>query len=90
MRATVPQGERVPYLGRHYWLVASPLFYYAERRLDGSSDTASEALATARTRQARVVLCARARCPEIRQAVPGLDTVVEAREWVLVRLPPGG
>jgi 4-amino-4-deoxy-L-arabinose transferase-like glycosyltransferase len=90
LRATVPEGERVPYLGRHYWLVASPLLYYAERRLDGSSDTADEALATARTRQARVVLCARARCPELRQAAPGLDTVVEAREWALVRLLPGG
>jgi 4-amino-4-deoxy-L-arabinose transferase-like glycosyltransferase len=88
LRATVPPDETVPYLGRHYWLVASPLLYYGERRLDRSSASAAEAITAARQRKARVLLCARSHLGDLLgQGVP-VETLLEGPAWVLLRIPP--
>jgi 4-amino-4-deoxy-L-arabinose transferase-like glycosyltransferase len=88
LRAAIPAEARLPYLGNHYWQVASPLLYYAERRLDRSSGSAEAALEAARRGPSGLLLATRARLPE----VTGLDlptrTVLEGRTWVLLALDP--
>lgn len=94
LRALLPEGRPVPYLGRHYWLAANPLLYYAERRLAPSSASAEEAVAAAR-RGAGLLLCARRRLPEVLALGVAPATVLEGPDWTLLRVggrsgAPGG
>jgi hypothetical protein len=86
IRAEVPEGTSLPYLGNHYWAVASPLLYYAERHLAPSSRTGVQALADARQHPARLLLAARRRLPEVVGETAGHRVVVEGPDWVLLRL----
>lgn len=93
IRAEVPAGASLPYLGNHYWAVASPLLYYAERHLAPSSQTAARAVADARRHPARLLLVTHRRLPEVMAEPVGRRIVVEGPDWVLLRLeearPPG-
>jgi hypothetical protein len=84
LRATIPADAGLPYLGNDYWLVASPLLYYAERRLDRSSRSAEAALAAARRGPPGLLLTARPRLPEVTRLGVPTRTVLEGREWVLL------
>jgi 4-amino-4-deoxy-L-arabinose transferase-like glycosyltransferase len=84
LRAAVPAHARLPYLGNHYWLVASPLLYYAERRLDRSSGSAEAALEAARGGPSGLLLCARPRLPEVMRLGVPTRTLLEGRGWALL------
>jgi hypothetical protein len=86
LRAAIPATSRLAYLGNHYWLVASPLLYYAERRLDRSSGSAEAALEAARRGPSGLLLCARPRLPELMRLGVPTRTILEGRGWVLLAL----
>jgi 4-amino-4-deoxy-L-arabinose transferase-like glycosyltransferase len=89
IRAAVPEGESLPYLGNHYWATATPLLYYAERHLAPSSGTGAQAVADAARHRARMLLVTRARLPEVLGQGVGHRIVLEGRDWVLLRLEDG-
>jgi len=89
LRAQLPESESLPYLGRHYWSLASPLLYYAERQLARSSASAEDAIRVARSRPSRLLMCARNRLAEVLQQGVPHEIVLEDRDWVLLRLTSG-
>jgi hypothetical protein len=86
IRARVPEGETIAYLGMRgdYWALANPILYYTERMLDAPSATAEEALRAARERRSGL-LVQRSRLGELPAA--GYTVVLERPEWVMVQLP---
>jgi 4-amino-4-deoxy-L-arabinose transferase-like glycosyltransferase len=88
LRELIPADEPVAFVGGQYWAKASPLLYYAERRLEFPSPTAAAALDRAASRPSRLLLCDRARLGEIDPAVKLYRVVFETRNWVLLKLPP--
>jgi 4-amino-4-deoxy-L-arabinose transferase-like glycosyltransferase len=87
IRARVPEGETIAYLGMRgdYWALANPILYYTERILDAPSATAEEALRAARERRSGLLLVQRSRLGELPAA--GYTVVLERPEWVMVQLP---
>lgn len=90
LRELMPANEPVTFLGGQYWLKASPLLYYAERRLEFPAPTAAESINRAASRPSRLLLCDRARLREIDPAVTPYQIVFETRGWVLLKLLLGG
>jgi 4-amino-4-deoxy-L-arabinose transferase-like glycosyltransferase len=90
LRAAIAADTGLPYLGNHYWLVASPLLYYAERRLDRSSRSAEAALGAARSGPSGLLLCTRARLPEVARLGVPTRTILEGRGWVLLAVDRAG
>jgi ABC-type nitrate/sulfonate/bicarbonate transport system substrate-binding protein len=94
IRAGVPAGQALPYLGDHSWAAANPLLYYVERELAPSSRTAPQAVADARRHAGRLLLVTRRRLPEVLAQGRAPRLVLEAPDWVLLRLedtgPPAG
>jgi 4-amino-4-deoxy-L-arabinose transferase-like glycosyltransferase len=86
LRELIPASEPVAFLGGQYWVKASPLLYYAERRLDAPDPTAAAALERAASRPSRLLLCDRDRLHEIDSAVTPYRVVFETRNWVLLKL----
>jgi 4-amino-4-deoxy-L-arabinose transferase-like glycosyltransferase len=90
IRARVPEGEAIPYLGSRgdYWALANPILYYTGRRLEAPSATAEDALRAAAGRSG-LVLVQRSRRGELEPA--GYTVVLERPEWALVQphLDPG-
>jgi 4-amino-4-deoxy-L-arabinose transferase-like glycosyltransferase len=77
----IPPGEAVPYTGTRYWIVANPLLYYAERRLQAWPGTA-EAVAAARRGSSHLVID-RDRLHELAEAH---EVLLDARDYRIVRL----
>ncbi len=90
VRSLVPPGDSIPFLGGRYWTYANPLLFYAERRLEPSARTAVEALARARARADRLLLCGTGRLPEARALDPSLEVLLASGDWALVRITPAG
>ena len=86
IKAIAPAGERVPYLGSHYWATANPLLYYAERLQAPSSRSGAEAIEAARRHGGRLLLVTRKRLGEIAVTGTATEVVLEGRDWVLLRL----
>jgi 4-amino-4-deoxy-L-arabinose transferase-like glycosyltransferase len=86
IRALVPAGESVPYLGNHYWASANPLLYYGERHLAASSGTADQAVRDARARPPHVLLVTRQRLPEVMREQAPYRVVMEGPGFVLLQL----
>jgi hypothetical protein len=84
IRAAVPAGQAIPYLGTRYWGVASPLLYYAERPLEPTRNSAAEALATAASRS-NLLLADKDRLGEI-EALASWEPVLAWGDAVLVRV----
>ncbi len=90
IQALAPAGESVPYLGNHYWASANPLLYYTERLLAGSSRSGGEAVEAARRHGGRLLLVTRKRLPELAGLDAPHETVLEGRDWVLLRFAAAG
>jgi 4-amino-4-deoxy-L-arabinose transferase-like glycosyltransferase len=86
IRALVPAGESVPYLGNHYWASANPLLYYGERHLAASSGTADQAVRDARARPPHLLLVTRQRLPEVMREQSPYRVVMEGPGFVLLQL----
>jgi 4-amino-4-deoxy-L-arabinose transferase-like glycosyltransferase len=89
IQALAPAGESVPYLGNHYWESANPLLYYTERHLAASSRSGAEAIEAARRHGGRLLLVTRKRLPEVAAEGAPHQVVVDARDWVMLRLAGG-
>ena len=90
IQALAPAGESVPYLGNHYWASANPLLYYTERLLAASSRSGGEAIEAARRHGGRLLLVTRKRLPELAGLDAPRETVLEGRDWVLLRFAAAG
>ncbi len=90
IRKLAPGDESVPYLGNHYWASASPLLYYAERHLAGSSPSGAAAVQAARRHRGRLLLVTRRRLPDVTAVGAPHRVLVEGRDWVLLRVPREG
>jgi 4-amino-4-deoxy-L-arabinose transferase-like glycosyltransferase len=88
LRDLIPADEPVAFVGGQYWAKASPLLYYAERRLEFPDPTSAAALERAAGRPSRLLLCDRTRLREIDPAVTPYRIVFETRNWVLLKLAP--
>jgi 4-amino-4-deoxy-L-arabinose transferase-like glycosyltransferase len=86
LRELIPADEPVAFLGGQYWGKASPLLYYAERRLEPPGPSAAAALERASSRPSRLLLCDRVRLHEIDPRVTPYRVVFESRDWVLLQL----
>jgi 4-amino-4-deoxy-L-arabinose transferase-like glycosyltransferase len=82
IRAKIPPGEPVTYLGTRYWGFANPLLYYGERWLEPSRPNAADAIAAARGRRSGVLFVDRDRLGDLAGA--SYSVVAEASEWALV------
>jgi len=84
VRAAVPQGEALPYLGTRYWGFANPLLYYSERLLEPTRSTPGEAVAAAVSRSG-LLLVDKDRLGEI-EAIASSRPVLAWGDAVLLRV----
>ncbi len=88
LQSLLAPEDSLPFYGGRYWVYANPLLFYAERRLAPSAPTAPAALARARARPARLLLCGTGRLTEVKALAPDLAILLQANDWALVRVPP--
>lgn len=90
IREMVPSTEAIPYAGGNYWVVANSLMYYADRRLDAPSPDLQAAAEQALRSSSRLLFCAPDQLPALRDTGHSLTVLIEADEWVLLRLERQG
>jgi 4-amino-4-deoxy-L-arabinose transferase-like glycosyltransferase len=83
VRNFVPELERLPYLGNHYWSIANPLMYYAERQLQPASSIEG-AITLAKSGSGYLVADSET-VLEIQHAAPCV-VVINEQTWKLLRL----
>lgn len=79
----IPEEEPIAYYGDHYWQIANPLLYYADRFLESPAQTPQNALERARNRRSASILCDRERCDELGIAN---QVLLQTPDWQLIKL----
>jgi hypothetical protein len=86
IRARLPQGDSLPYYGKHYWLYANPLLYYTERYLRPAVETPREAIILALWSNSKLLLVDRDRLIDIPWNGVRYKILEDQDDWVLVKL----
>lgn len=84
VRNSVPELEKLPYVGNHYWSVANPLMYYTERQLQHESKSIDDAIQSAQ-RGSGYLIVDSDRVSEI-QKVAASEIIFSEQDWKLLRL----
>lgn len=84
VRNAVPELEPMPYVGNHYWSIANPLMYYAERQLQPAAESIEKAVTFARG-GSKYLIADADRVSEVQRAA-SCEIIFSEQNWKLLRL----